>query len=213
MDEKNSGSHFFHSAKKMLKSVEFRNVFPSLLAAALLLFLLPMFAIPADEKPAASSSSAPNLCQYRYALEFLNAAANDPALDIVLNEPDPDLGLEGETFAAFKFRFLNVKQATRFAAQNTLNAHYGRNAAPELKANMDEDKAFVWEMGKGKGHSLTIGKAGTVPNGISLCGTPVVEQRHSTIAFAFLAVFAVFVLIFGVARLCRGAVSDKFMLK
>jgi hypothetical protein len=99
------------------------------------------------------------LCQYRHALAFLKIAGSDPTLDIVLNEADPELGLEAKTYAAFKFRFLNVGIASQFVALNTLSAHYDGSTPAALQAAVEEDRAFIWEMGKGRGQALTLGNA------------------------------------------------------
>lgn len=99
------------------------------------------------------------LAQYRYALEWLEILEKDPALDIILNEPNPVLGLPEGAYAAFKFRFLNVMAASEFVALNTINAHYGRMPRSDIGAKLMEDKAVIWNMGKGKGVTLTLGNA------------------------------------------------------
>lgn len=99
------------------------------------------------------------LCQYRYALAFLDATAGDSRLDVVLNEADPELGLEARTYAAFKFRFLNVGIASQFIALNTLQAHYDPVLPANLQAAIEEDRDFIWKMGQGKGPGMTLGNA------------------------------------------------------
>jgi len=96
------------------------------------------------------------LAQYRYALEFLNRAENDPALDIVFNEPDPDSGLPGKTYADFKYRFLNVVIATRFAALNAVYDYYAPGFSAAVPASISRDRKFIWAMGKGRGEALTF---------------------------------------------------------
>jgi hypothetical protein len=99
------------------------------------------------------------LAQYRYALEFLRLADNDPAFDVVFNESDTALGLPGWTYAAFKYRFLNVGIATEFAALNTVNTYYARGYSVPVPLSVAEDRAFVWAMGKGAGEALTLKNA------------------------------------------------------
>jgi hypothetical protein len=100
------------------------------------------------------------LSQYRHALAFLEAVSGDSRLDVVFNEADPELGLEARTYAAFKFRFLNVGIASQFIALNTLRAYHDDGAMPAaLQAAMEEDRAFIWKMGQGPGPAMTLGNA------------------------------------------------------
>lgn len=103
-------------------------------------------------------ANASFLAGYRYALEFIALADNNPALDTVLNEPVPELGIPAGTFDRFKFRFLNVAIASEFAAMQVIAKSYG--AGPrELHAAISEDSRVIWKMGKGKGHELTLKNA------------------------------------------------------
>ncbi|QEM68832.1 hypothetical protein FO488_12130 [Geobacter sp. FeAm09] len=103
-------------------------------------------------------TNAAFLAGYRYALELIAQADRNPALDTVLNEAVPELGIPSGTFGRFKFRFLNVAVATEFAALQVIDTSYA-NGPRELRAAMDEDSRAIWEMGKGKGHALTLKNA------------------------------------------------------
>lgn len=103
-------------------------------------------------------ANASFLAAYRYALEFIALADRNPALDTVLNEAVPELGIPAATFNRFKFRFLNVTIASEFAALQVIDKAYA-NGPPELRAAIDEDGRVIWEMGKGKGHELTLKNA------------------------------------------------------
>ena len=102
------------------------------------------------------------LAQYHYAMAFLEITDSDPTFDVLLNEAHGDIGLPEKTFAAFKFRFLNVAAASRFVALNAIAAHYGPTHREVLIAAIDADKAFVWQTGKGKGERLTLNNALTI---------------------------------------------------
>lgn len=98
------------------------------------------------------------LTAYRHGLELLTLTKNAPALDTILNEPVPELGLPKGTYAAFKLRFLNALIATEFSALRLID----RSLMPtrdELRAIIDEDSSFIWNMGKGKGPKLTLKNA------------------------------------------------------
>jgi hypothetical protein len=98
------------------------------------------------------------LAGYRHALEFIALADGNPALDTILNEAVPELGIPAGTFARFKFRFLNVGIASEFAALQVIARTYG-DGPPELRRAIEEDSRVIWEMGKGKGHVLTLKNA------------------------------------------------------
>jgi len=55
------------------------------------------------------------LTSYRYALEFIRLADADSSVRIVLNEPITEIGLPAHGYADFKYRFLHVLIASKFA--------------------------------------------------------------------------------------------------
>lgn len=103
-------------------------------------------------------ANAAFLAGYRHALEIIALADRNPALDTVLNEAVPELGIPAGTFGRFKSRFLNVAIAAEFAALQVIGKSYG-NGSTELSGTIDEDSRVIWEMGKGKGHELTLKNA------------------------------------------------------
>lgn len=103
-------------------------------------------------------ANASFLAGYRYALELIAMADKNPALDTILNESVPELGIPAGTFGRFKFRFLNVAIASEFAALQVIGKTYA-NGSMELRSAIDEDSRIIWEMGKGKGHELTLKNA------------------------------------------------------
>lgn len=103
-------------------------------------------------------ANAAFLAGYRHALEFIALANRNPALDTVLNEAVPELGIPSGTFNRFKFRFLNVAIASEFTALQVIAKTYGRGSQDLVNA-IDEDSRVIWDMGKGKGHELTLKNA------------------------------------------------------
>lgn len=113
-----------------------------------------------SERKAASFAiaNASFLAAYRHALEFIALADGNPALDTVLNEAVPELGIPAGTFGRFKFRFLNAAIATEFGALQVIAKTYA-NGPAELQPYSSEDSGVIWGMGKGKGHELTLKNA------------------------------------------------------
>lgn len=99
------------------------------------------------------------LAQYRFALEFINRVENDPGLDTLLNEPIGELGLPTDSYAQFKFRFLNVARASEFVTWETRFKSIGGSLAPDVRKNIQEDSDRLWEMGKNQGLALTAQNA------------------------------------------------------
>jgi hypothetical protein len=105
------------------------------------------------------------LAPYRFALDFIDRAENDPGLTVILDEPVPELGLAGGSYAAVKLRFLNIQRAAEFAAFEALRARTPLNRFPALRAAVEEDAAAVWQAGKGRGEQLTAANALAVVKG------------------------------------------------
>jgi Permuted papain-like amidase enzyme, YaeF/YiiX, C92 family len=103
-------------------------------------------------------ANASFLAGYRHALDFIALADKNPALDTILNEDVPELGIPAGTFNRFKFRFLNVAIAGEFAALQVIGKSCA-NGSAELRSAIEEDGRAIWEMGKGKGHQLTLKNA------------------------------------------------------
>ncbi len=99
------------------------------------------------------------LAGYRHALEFIALSDKNPALDTILDEAVPELGLPAGTYGRFKFRFLNVAAATEFSALQAIDKGYADGTNKELRRAIEDDGRVIWQMGKGKGHALTVKNA------------------------------------------------------
>lgn len=100
--------------------------------------------------------------QYNQALKFIARVENNKQLDKVMNEEVPELGLPANTYKEFKYEYLNVVVATKFAALQTIRKLSGKEKVKELNSAVKEDASGIWEMGKGKGELLTIKNAGKI---------------------------------------------------
>ena len=95
------------------------------------------FALLTDTGARARSFHVANgafLAAYRFALEFIDLAAGDPKLAVILNDPVEDLGLPAGAYDRYKFRFLNVAAATRFAAYALAGRLSGSRRTPRAPA-------------------------------------------------------------------------------
>jgi hypothetical protein len=99
------------------------------------------------------------LAKYRFTLELIDAAKENPLLDKILNEAVPEIGLPAGTYAKVKFRFLNVSTAAEFAARRALSQTMSSAAPGDLRDAISTDTDFLWKMGLGKGEMLTAGNA------------------------------------------------------
>jgi len=115
-----------------------------------------------QKQEAFSVSYACFLTQYRFALDFIERLERNPAMHVIMNEPVPELGLKKGTYAAIKFRFLNVLRGVEFARLGVLYRFYGKTGTNPLVPAIDEDSAVIWQVGKGKGPELTAKNAGRI---------------------------------------------------
>ncbi len=104
------------------------------------------------------------LAEYRFGLEFIAQAEKNPALDTILNDQVPELGLPGNTYDRFKFRFLNVARAGEFAAMQAVDKGLSGTDETGLRETIEQDAAVIWRMGRGKGPALTFA------NGLAIAG-------------------------------------------
>lgn len=99
---------------------------------------------------------AAHTAKYRFALEFIQRAERNPALDTVLNDAVPELGLPAGTYARLKWQHLNLVAAGEFAAWESAAAIIGGVRWPRLRREIAEDSGRVWEFGRGRGEWLTV---------------------------------------------------------
>src|SRR6185503_18346093 len=83
------------------------------------------------------------LAKYRAAMEFIERAEHNPELDKVLNDPVPELGLPGRTYAKLKYKYLNVAIATDFAAREVLMKTFFGERQPELRKSIRSDADHI----------------------------------------------------------------------
>ena len=118
----------------------------------------------AAQTAAFNISYAAFLAKYRYALDFIAIAENDPDFDILLNEPVPELGMASQGYAKLKFHYLNVLLGLDFAR---LEALYTLRQGDEdfvLDSAMRDDAKRIWSAGKGEG------PVATARNGVDMLG-------------------------------------------
>ena len=108
------------------------------------------------------------LAAYRFALEFIDLAAGDPKLAVILNDPVEDLGLPAGSYDRYKFRFLNVAAATRFAAYALAGQLLGEPQDPVRARDAKEDSARILAAGRGRGEALTAANAVNVLRGLGV---------------------------------------------
>jgi hypothetical protein len=102
------------------------------------------------------------LAQYRFALDFIQRAENDPKLAILLNDPVPELGLSAGSYDRIKFSFLNVTASSELTAYSVLARVLPAPVDPELARAMADDEARLWQAAKGKRQTLTVVNAANV---------------------------------------------------
>jgi hypothetical protein len=108
------------------------------------------------------AAHAAHSARYRFALDFIERVENDPELSKVLNEPVAELGLARGAYDQFKFYFLNVSEGSRFAALSALykTSEHRATGSSEIALNADSER--LWQMGRGKGVTMTFANAGNV---------------------------------------------------
>jgi len=114
------------------------------------------------------------LAKYRAVLEFTDRTENDSELHKVLNEPVPELGLPGGTYAKLKFKYLNGGMGTRFAARELVAKTFSGERQAELSRGIVEDADAIWKAGEGRGELLTLKNAlKIVQNGAESAWLPI----------------------------------------
>jgi hypothetical protein len=105
---------------------------------------------------------AASVTQYRYALEFLEVTAGNTALDKLLDEAVPDIGLDARAYSNFKFQFLNSGRGLEFAAREIVFASYARKQTPPNAETLKAHTKRIWEMGRGRGQKMTVRNAAKI---------------------------------------------------
>ncbi len=99
------------------------------------------------------------LAQYRFAMDFITLMERDSSMHTLLNEEMPELGMPKNTYADFKYRFLNVFRGAEFARLNIIYRHYEGDPDLILTPGMDADIRAIWDAGKGRGPAQTFQNA------------------------------------------------------
>ncbi|MCK5707299.1 MAG: hypothetical protein KAI43_06560 [Candidatus Aureabacteria bacterium] len=102
------------------------------------------------------------LSQYRFAVEFIEQAENNPGIDIVLNESIEELGLPVGTYDRFKTRFLSASKAAEFVTLESMYLQLDEIGDLFLRRAIETDTQKILFMGKDTGGMLTL------KNGINL---------------------------------------------
>ena len=102
------------------------------------------------------------VAQYAAALRWIEFASHHLDLDIVLNEPVPEIGLPAGSYERFKLRYLNVGIATQFVALDSVDKNRGRPDCFGLRKKLEKDTEQLWKMGRGEGIRMTMDNAGAV---------------------------------------------------
>lgn len=99
------------------------------------------------------------LAQYRYSLEFIRRAENDPGMQALLDDEVPEAGLEAGTYTRFKLACLNAARATEYLAHKSVWATTANKQAAAGIPAIDEDSAAILRMGVKEGQALTAENA------------------------------------------------------
>jgi hypothetical protein len=102
------------------------------------------------------------LTQYRVALEIIPLLERNPAVDTILNEGDASLGLPRGVYDHFKYQYLNVIKAGRYAALEAVARVYEKAGDSRIDQWAAEDSRIILDAGKGPGPLMTF------ENGLSI---------------------------------------------
>jgi len=127
----------------------------------------PLLGKPAARERSYRAASGAFLAAYRFALDFIDLAGNDPKLARVLNDPDPGLGLARGSYDRARRRFLSAAAATRFAAYRLLAPAFAGGTDGEAVRAAAEDAARILELGRGRGQALTAASAVAAIHGLA----------------------------------------------
>ena len=101
------------------------------------------------------------MAQYRTGIEFIRAMRTVPTADKVLNEKFDELGLDRQTFADFKFEYLNIQKFTQYSGHKLASLSQKNENSP-LNANIDADEDYIDQFNRYKGTIYTLKNAGKI---------------------------------------------------
>lgn len=155
--EKNSGGMISAPAREEMKSL-WKSICDYFLAIdSIDLYHRDYSNLPDDmQKNSFNICRAAMLMEYRFALNFIEKAEKVKGLDALLNDSIPEIGLPSGTYNSFKFRFLNVKIASEFAAFEAVSIKHGKPDNRTLSKGIKDDSSVIWKIGAWKGEALTL---------------------------------------------------------
>jgi hypothetical protein len=109
-----------------------------------------------DRKRSFHLARAVFLTQYRIALEVIAVLEKNPVVDTILNEANTALGIPQGVYAQFKYQYLNVLKAGRYAGLEAVARVYKTAPDPQLAQWALEDSRVILAAGKGPGPLLTF---------------------------------------------------------
>ena len=147
-----------HSTREDLVSAwaSFQDTLTALDAIAAVHAHFRQLATPAQQRTSFHLYRAAIYTGYRFALDLLALLERNPALDTILNEPSPEMGLAAGSYARFKYRYLNVLQAATFAGFEALAEYFGPAGDSDLADAVESDRRRIWDAGKGPGPAMTV---------------------------------------------------------
>ncbi|ABA90076.2 protein serine/threonine/tyrosine phosphatase, putative [Syntrophotalea carbinolica DSM 2380] len=96
------------------------------------------------------------LTQYRIALQILPLLEQNPVVDTILNEGDEGMGLPLGGYAQFKYQYLNMVKAGRYAALETVARAFDAPEDTCLQQWAAQDSRVILDAGKGPGPLMTL---------------------------------------------------------
>ncbi len=96
------------------------------------------------------------LTQYRIALDVIAVLEQNRVIDTILNEATPPLGLPKGVYAQFKYQYLNVIKAGRYAALEAVAKVYPPTHDAQIAKWAKEDSRVILKAGKGPGPLMTF---------------------------------------------------------
>lgn len=115
-----------------------------------------------DRKRAFHLARGVFLAQYRTALDIIVVLEQNPVMDTILNETEPSLGLPRGVYTHFKYQYLNIIKAGRYAALEAVARAYKPAADHQMAQWAQEDSRVILEAGKGPGPIMTFNNGMTI---------------------------------------------------
>ena len=99
------------------------------------------------------------LTRYRFALSFMEAVQDRPVLETLLNEPQPELGIDENVYSHMKSHFLGAAVAAEFGLMEARYRFYGEDPPEFLARPMASDREFLQQFMIQKNLSFAVKNA------------------------------------------------------